>query len=317
MRRTVPLLIILMLVTSMVAGCFGGGEDDQDNDNVVDGGNGGGNNTTAPNNTTFPPEANEAPVPSFNVTFETGNNTTTANRVAVEPGSNVSLVFDGTASTDPDGEITRYAWTVTGPGGSNETGGTAVFRLNITGFSEYGAWDVTLKVLDDRTTIATMTQQIAFDYSNTFASERPMRGPGKAERESDETKSSEVGDPVGAVKVESGTYNTHDVTLGAGVSTMTIDGTYDSSGLGAELKIYLFAPGVSDDGTADAEPVAESEVGSDGSVSLTVDGSALNETGRYKIRVDLDGNGQIDNYSLDVLVEYALPQADDGHAHTH
>jgi len=88
-------------------------------------------------------QANEPPTAAFTVSPE-----------APEPGDPVTL--NGSASTDPDGEIVKYRWDLDGDGQTDTTGGPNA-RV---AFPSAGVYDVTLTVVDDAGATDSLTKEI-------------------------------------------------------------------------------------------------------------------------------------------------------------
>lgn len=89
--------------------------------------------------------ANQAPTASFSVSPSSGR-------------APLTVDVDGSASTDPDGSITRYAWNVTGAMKLSASGRTARFTL-----TKAGSYTIRLRVTDDDGAVGETTRSVDVD----------------------------------------------------------------------------------------------------------------------------------------------------------
>jgi YD repeat-containing protein len=75
------------------------------------------------------------------------------------PTTSDTIIFDGSASTDPDGAISRYEWDLDGDGGYETDTGTQATASR--GFEQPGTYRVSLRVTDDQ--FATDEETVEFE----------------------------------------------------------------------------------------------------------------------------------------------------------
>lgn len=295
MPRALLVLLALLLASSALSGCFGGDDDDgtdadDDGDKMT---NGDGNNTTMP-----PEVPNLVPTAAISVSFDVEGNTSTGNRLQVPPGDvNVSILLDGSASTDDDGNITAYSWTITDPEGETYRNTAVAWQIDLTE-AIYGGWIIELRALDDAGEVGAAVTGFTMDYARSFAFDVGLLGPANAKRDAPPVDR-DTKHPVDETQPWA-TFQVHDFTLGEGATSATITVEFTGDG---QLAAYVFEPGTTNTQTATPLHTAD---GGDSPITLTLDRTVLNETGRYVLRLDLDGNA-IDSYTGTAVVQYAAP----------
>lgn len=164
-------LVALLMISLAFAGCFGGGDEPEEHscdDGHMDEDCPGNTTTTAPpgtNTTTTPPAPNMPPVAALDI-FDAGGNAT---QVTLLGGS---LTFDGSASEDPDGEVTEMAVILTDSNGTRSAQliQNGQFTQATFTFDRPGVVSVIANVLDDRGDRASLTTEVYVNHPQSLGS---------------------------------------------------------------------------------------------------------------------------------------------------
>jgi hypothetical protein len=233
------------------------------------------------------PEAPNVPPVAVGQVIVNGNPAT----VAVRSGNtNVTVTFDGSQSSDEDGNIIRWVWRVAELA-VNDTwerptdGAPAVVQGERVeyNFNSSGWKLIELTVVDERGGSGT--------YPVTFYINQHRIYPGHSNTHSDTVS--------GGLQCEANIncFN-HEITVGLQAQSMRIEFKLASgSGPTQNRHIDLYAPGAD---PSNASPIASSAVNQ----PLTVNRDKISEPGRYRAFVWWETGAAV-AYSLDVLITYA------------
>ena len=305
MARPLATLVAVLSVTAALAGCF---HDDKDDG----GGNGNGASpspTPTPTNTSGPGNGNGnetppliPPVPVFTFAMMNASGANMSAPFFGNPGENLTVLLDGSGSSDADGEIVAWSWVVSGPGAFEAKSTNETFTFNVSNLqtSSFGAYRVQFKVLDDDNVLNGTGGYFVVHYQNTLSAPSGMFGPGQGACQEDPLDR-QAGNPVPPSEVAPGTYKTHSVNLAPNATTIDLTLTYQTTTT-ATLGMFLYEPGADPDAcptpAATADPAASP-------VTLVHEGNL--SAGQYSIRVELNG-ASVDEYAVAVKVLYAAPQ---------
>jgi len=224
------------------------------------------------------------------------------------PAPGETVTFDGSESTDPDGDVVSYEWT--SPDASLETTGRRVSYS----FGSPGSYDVTLTVTDDagatdtrtRTvTVANESPAAAFQYAPTdpgVGESVTFDGSGSTDPDGD-VVSYEWTSPDSAFGAR-GTTVTHSFdTSGAFDVTLTVTDDSGATDTRTRTVTVANAPPSADLSVAPAEPATGETVTFDGSGSTDPDGEVVS----YEWVIDgAPASGVAVSRTFDAAGEYAV-----------
>lgn len=162
--RLLSVLLVAMLLAGALAGCFHKDDKKEDGDDG-NGGDGDGGDGNGINNTTTPPPPEISPVASIKI-FD-GDNETNVTAVHGEANVNITLKLDASNSTDADGNITIWAWSVVGPKDFEFEDQNETTEFQIPDSNGYGVYLVRLTVIDDDNLIGTANKTLYVNYDIT------------------------------------------------------------------------------------------------------------------------------------------------------
>ncbi len=211
------------------------------------------------------PFQNIPPVASFTATPNAG------------PGP-LSVVFDATGSTDPDGTIASYSWTFGDGQNGTGVGGTHIYE-------DEGVYTAILTVIDNAGAMATASQEIHVAAPANAAptasfTTTPATGSAPLTVQFNAAASS---DPDGTIA--SYTWSFGDGNNGSGVTTLH---TYNSAGT------YVAILTVADDDGATASTTHSIEVTAPGNAVPMASFTATPESGAFPLSVAFDASGSTD-----------------------
>lgn len=236
-------------------------------------------------NLVAPDIPNEAPTAVAMVTVG-GTATDNGTRVKDVNEGNLTVVLDGSNSTDPDGEISIYSWEI--QSFRNNTTIQKIFSgqgqtvtLNMT---EEGWYLVTLRVIDDRFEPSEDSQLFYVNYGlqfeHTFGDGAPANSVGAG---------TDCNDPVNC--------KSHQLTVRFGAQNATLAYSMEGGQCNG-VHVDVYAPGPSPGETGDAIANGEGD-------PIEIAGEQLTAIGQYTIEVWFDAQATC-HYTVDVFVNYAV-----------
>lgn len=297
--RLLSTLFAALFVAAAFAGCFHGDEDDDDGGDTGNGngGNGNGNNNTTNGNETDQNETVEMP-PTASITLRDGTNETNVIFVNGETNATKTVTLDASNSTDADGNITVYAWLVTGPKDFEFKDQNQTTTLSLSDKDGYGIYLVRLTVIDDDNLVGTAntTLYVGYDITRevTLATRVPNPavppGPTTGQGQRPEPNDSSCGDTA---------CHVHTVSLAANATSAEFTLTWASGEIvspGGTMAMWVFSP-------SDTE-LAQVSGGSPLATTVTAD--KLNATGQYKAEAHIDGTSDATGltYTFRAVIRY-------------
>ncbi|CAH1001345.1 hypothetical protein LEM8419_02246 [Neolewinella maritima] len=209
----------------------------------------------------------------------------------------LEVQFDGTASTDEDGTIVSYQWSIPGADTSSEPTTTATF-------TEAGTYEVILTVTDDDgatdsdTVTITVTEPEPDNIAPTaVATATPLTGEAPLDVQFDGSGSS---DADGSIVSYQWTWTNGDTLTGVDPSATFAAGTYE-----------VILTVTDDDGATDSDTVtiAVTEPEPDNIAPVAV-ATATPTTGTAPLEVQLDGTASTDEDGTIASYQWTIPGAD-------